>query len=89
MKSKLVLVLSLLFSIQVYAKQMPKPDEDGFISTLNKTGWMSINPDPISLEFVEFVKDCSKPALDIGAAYGYIAKLALENGATIIINDID
>ena len=81
-------LLSLTFTTCL-AAEPAKVEEDGFASTLNKYGWASPIVDPISLEFVEFVKDSGKPSLDIGATYGYIAKLALENGASVIINDID
>jgi SAM-dependent methyltransferase len=80
---------SLLFCFESYGKEIPKPDEGGFVSTLNSYGWSSIYPDPISVEFLYFIKNSTQPALDIGATYGYIAKLALENGSSIIINDIE
>lgn len=84
-----LLILSMLLYISDNEQKAPNPDERGFVPTLNKYGWMSTKPDPISLEFIEFAKNASKSLLDIGGAYGYMAKLAVEKGATVILNDTD
>ena len=87
--SLILIILNTLFFSLASAQQVLVPDDKGFVSTLNKYGWMSTKPDPISLEFIEFAKNSSKPLLDIGGAYGYMSKLAIENGATVILNDTD
>lgn len=74
--------------------QMPEPEHNGFIRTLNQMGYMTSTLDPFSAAFVEFsAEDCrndlSKPALEIGAAYGVATIAALKLGARVIANDID
>jgi SAM-dependent methyltransferase len=46
-------------------------------------------PDVISQEFIQYVGSIKGLALDIGSAYGASVISALENGATVIANDLD
>jgi SAM-dependent methyltransferase len=56
--------------------------------TLNKYGKMSLSENPhISLARKTMSK--SKPVLELGCAYGYMAKLLLHDGFTVIANDLD
>lgn len=61
---------------------------DGFIKTLNQTGFQTVAPDPFSQAFIDHSKNCQNPVLEIGAAYGVAALPALKNGATVIANDL-
>lgn len=62
--------------------------------TRNRMGWISREPSPLSLQFVEFcggregaLRDL--PVLDVGAAIGVVSRAALRTGARVIANDID
>jgi len=68
---------------------IPVSDEKGKTPTLNKSGYMMNENDPISDKFISFSKYTELPCLDIGAAYGSVTKQALHNEATVIANDID
>ena len=63
--------------------------EDGLIPTLNSYGYMLEKPDVISQEFIQYVGSIKGLALDIGSAYGVSVISALQNGATVIANDLD
>jgi SAM-dependent methyltransferase len=74
--------------------EMPSPEPNGFVKTLNQMGYMTSSIDPYSQEFVTFAaQNCGpkvgKPALDIGAAYGVATLEALRAGAQVIANDIE
>jgi len=56
---------------------MPAPEPNGFIQTLNKMGYMTSTLDRFSQAFVDFAPKAPGRALDIGAAYGVAASLAL------------
>lgn len=68
---------------------MPAPQPDGFIKTLNSMGYMTSTLDPYSRAFIDFTVKAPGPALDIGAAYGIASLAALEQGATVVANDLD
>ncbi len=68
---------------------IPPPETDGKIATLNQTGFMTPDQSPYNLQFIEFAKKSQHPVLDVGAAYGLVSLPALEQGATVIANDID
>ena len=68
---------------------MPTPDKQGRILTLNQTGFMKIDLDPISKEFINSAKKSNLPVLEIGAAYGAASIELLKSGASVIANDID
>lgn len=40
-------------------------------------------------EIIQYSENSTQPILDIGGGYGYLSKLMLENGATVIYNDLD
>ena len=63
--------------------------EGGLIPTLNSYGYMLEKPDVISQEFIQYVGGIKGLALDIGSAYGVSVISALQNGATVIANDLD
>ena len=71
--------------------EMPVSDERGFVTTLNKYGWMATVLDEISDEFVQYATENSHsyPALDIGTAYGHTPSLVIEGGGKIIANDME
>lgn len=69
--------------------QIPQAAEDGKIPTLNQTGFMTPDQNSYNLNFIEFAANCSRPVLDIGAAYGLTSLPALRKGAQVIANDID
>jgi len=56
---------------------------------MNRTGFMTTTLDAYSKQFVEFAKDADGPVLEVGAAYGVATIPALQNGATVIANDLD
>ena len=73
--------------------QAPEVLESGcFIQTQNKQGFMTLELDPISQQFVD---DCAAIAvndgqvLEVGAAYGVASLKALDNGVKLIANDMD
>lgn len=68
---------------------MPNPLEGGLINTLNSMGTMTPYPDVFSRSFIEFAPKAPGRSLDIGAAYGVATLPALQNGASVIANDID
>jgi SAM-dependent methyltransferase len=63
--------------------------EGGLIPTLNRYGYMLENPDVISHAFVQYAAKTKGLVLDIGSAYGVSVISALQNGATVIANDLD
>ena len=74
--------------------EMPAPESNGFVKTLNRMGYMTSTLDPFSQAFVDFAAQAcpangETPALDIGAAYGVATLAALEKGARVIANDLD
>lgn len=69
--------------------QVPQSDPHGFIPTLNSMGYMTASRDRYMEEFVAYASQCKIPVLDIGAAYGIATLAALEQGATVVANDID
>jgi len=75
--------------VQNYPLQtIPKP-QGGKIVTLNKTGYMKTEIDPYSKRFLAEAEKSKGVVLEIGAAFGVVAKEALARGATVIANDID
>lgn len=68
---------------------MPEPEENGLIKTLNSMGTMTPSPDIFSRAFIEFAPKAPGRSLDVGAAYGVATLPALNNGVSVIANDID
>lgn len=75
----------------VYEKlEMPDPDSDGRIQTLNKKGAMSPDLDAMSREFVTFAALPNIKVLEIGAGYGHACQEALKQGScNYHVNDMD
>ena len=70
--------------------QMPEPDPDGRIQTLNKKGAISPQLDDISRAFVEMAATTGTHVLEIGAGYGTACIEALKKGAeSYAVNDLD
>lgn len=69
---------------------MPKTDENGWISTLNDRGYMSLSFDTYTQAFLAF---CEKyPGISVfeaGASYGNASLAALARGAKVTANDLD
>jgi len=58
--------------------------------TLNNMGYMPEWLDVTQEEFLSFLKlNPEWPGLDIGAAYGFVCKKAIEQGTSVIANDLD
>lgn len=67
--------------------KMPR-SKNGFVKTLNKTGFMTTRLDPFSHKFVEFAGKAPGPSLEIGSAYGIATLPILKNGYPVIANDL-
>jgi SAM-dependent methyltransferase len=83
-----------LFLIQLFTPTFAADLSDykaaGRVPTLNKMGWAHPGNDPITQQFLTFCKEHpGANVLEIGAAYGDVSKLALENGANVWVNDLD
>lgn len=68
---------------------LPPSTIPGFVPTLNSTGWMTLELDPISRQFVDFAGRCKDECLDIGCAYGVATLPALAAGARILACDME
>lgn len=69
---------------------IPQADaSNSFIPTLNKTGYMTTQLDPVSEAFVEYAANASDAVLEVGAAYGIATLAALARGARIFCNDLE
>ena len=64
-------------------------DIPGFVTTLNNMGWMTTELDPYSQAFIDLSRNAKQPALELGAAYGQVSRLALAAGAEVVSNDLD
>jgi SAM-dependent methyltransferase len=69
--------------------KMPSEVDGGLVPTLNKMGYMTTFLDPYSETFIEYAATCKQPVLEIGSAYGNATLKALNNGATVVSNDLD
>lgn len=70
-------------------QSLPESTLPGFVPTLNATGWMTLQLDPISEAFVEFAAQCGAECLDIGCAYGVATLPALARGARMLACDME
>lgn len=68
---------------------LPAAREGVLIPTLNAMGYMNTELDRYLEAFAVFAPEAPGRALDIGAAYGIATLAALENGASVIANDLD
>jgi ubiquinone/menaquinone biosynthesis C-methylase UbiE len=69
--------------------KMPAPESSGFVSTLNRMGYMTSEPDEFSKHFICLAAEAKLPVLEVGAAYGVATLPALAKGAIVFANDID
>lgn len=64
--------------------------ETTLIPTLNNMGWMIAQKiDPYTEAFINHAVASTRPVLEVGAAYGVAAPRILEQGGTVIVNDLD
>ena len=71
------------------------PEDDAFIYkvakskfTLNQFGKMSLSENP-QLRLARTMMDKSKPVLEAGCAFGYTSRILLNDGFSVIANDLD
>lgn len=79
----------ILFDEEHLSIKIPDTDQKGRIPTLNKTGFMCTDLDPITLAFIEESQKSKSPVLEVGAAYGAASKDLLANGSIVVANDMD
>lgn len=66
--------------------EMPPVSESVLVPTVNHGGgFMLAHLDPVSARFVGFARECTRPILDIGAAYGVATLEALKGSACPVI----
>lgn len=58
------------------------------IPTLNRMGYMKIDLDPYSEDFIKTASISNESVLEIGCAYGFIVQKILQNGNKIIASDL-
>ena len=68
---------------------LPATTMPGFVPTLNATGWMTMQPEPISESFIDFAAQRTDECLDIGCAYGVSTLPALARGAHMLACDME
>ena len=59
------------------------------IPTLNKHGFMKVEIDEFSQEFINTAKNTNDRLLEMGTAYGFIVQEVLKNGGNIVANDLN
>lgn len=65
------------------------PEKERHRETLNKMGYMNLDPDWIQIQFFEFLPQAKGPGLDIGCAYGVVTLEALKRGYSMIAVDME
>ncbi len=66
-----------------------KPDQvRDEIPTLNQYGYMKFEFEHYTESFVQHAKIATKPVLEIGTAYGWVAHKVLETGAMMVACDL-
>lgn len=58
------------------------------VPTMNKFGYMKEEFDEFSADFIDYAQNKDDIVLELGTAYGWIARNALKEGIKIIANDI-
>ncbi len=66
---------------------MPERVKDE-VPTMNKYGFMKFEYEEYNKSFIEFASNLQKPALEIGSAYGWLAKKAVEKDINYIASDV-
>lgn len=69
--------------------QIPVSLKKGEVATLNKKGFMKVDLDDFSKEFIRFSINQKDWVMDVGAAYGVTILPILKGGGKVIANDID
>lgn len=69
--------------------EMPESDRRGIVKTLNNFGYMQLNLEPITLEFLDFIPEAKGNILEIGAAYGIATQEAVKHRRPMLVNDLD
>ena len=69
--------------------QMPAPISQYLVMTLNQRGPVSMYLDEYAQQFIHFSAAQTSPVLELGTAYGFVTIAALNEGATVIANDIE
>ena len=69
--------------------KMPPADENGYVPTQNRNGFMSTKLHSPGTEFIEHASDSKGWALDIGCAYGFYTLEAIKRGARVVANDMN
>lgn len=91
-KKNIFLILSLLLTrpsfclthdgalkLETPHLQIPEPEDDGRVQTLNKTGAMASKINEVQKRFFDHIKSGDKTILEIGGAYGNILHKAAQN----------
>lgn len=69
--------------------QIPPLPEESEVTTLNNHGFMKLNLDEFSKEFINYSIKEKGPVMDVGAAYGVTVIPILKAGSAVIANDIE
>lgn len=69
--------------------KVPPMVSEYLIMTLNGMGPCTTYIDEYSQEFIQYAAKQTAPALELGAAYGFVTIEALKAGATVIANDLE
>ncbi|CEG55859.1 class I SAM-dependent methyltransferase [Legionella fallonii] len=69
--------------------QIPRRVSRYLIMTLNKKGPCTTYIDKYAQEFIQYASQQTAPVLELGAAYGFVSIAALNEGATVIANDLE
>ncbi|XP_055332711.1 uncharacterized protein LOC129584539 [Paramacrobiotus metropolitanus] len=74
----------------VYADKNISAEKSGiFTPTLNMMGWQQNALDEYLTEFVNKSRNFTRPVADVGCAYGFVTKKLLDEGLTVIANDLE
>jgi len=77
-------------SIKDFTTDLKMPTPQGMkVRKLNHKGFMRLETDVISAEFIKFAAKSNGIALDVGCSYGFIPLEVLQAGGKIIANDTD
>jgi Methyltransferase domain len=72
-----------------HTNKLPEPKSEFVFETLNNKGVISSYIDEYTQQFINEASQHKEPALEIGAAYGFVTRQALKKGAKVIANDIE
>ncbi|MGJ3502440.1 methyltransferase domain-containing protein, partial [Piscirickettsia salmonis] len=64
-------------------------EQELFLETHNKTGYIATRLDPFTKEFINYAGNCDKAVMEIGAGFGFASEGALKAGAYVICNDLE